>query len=245
MAPPHWRSKTDGNAASFAYLHPTTSSDIHLLLPHAMAYCAPPNATATLAPFAHGSASELSKSIVKNPSVIQLDINGEMQSNASNMTVQFLAKLQVYTTLSRHRDICTFLRLLENVGIVLSLVTACRTLYEIIITRPSLMPAQNFEYYNQLLDGFTHLNSYGLSHGEVSLLYIQMTTPTHKIKLLDFGQSVSADSTLKLPDDEPVDPFLYLGKWHTNAPHLMQKILLVRVEQIYPGTRPFSAPEIL
>ena len=87
-----------------------------------MAYCASPNATASLAPFAHGSASELFKCIVKNPGVIQLEINGRMQSNAFNVTVQFLAELWVYTTLSWHCNICRFLGPLENVGMVLEFV---------------------------------------------------------------------------------------------------------------------------
>lgn len=216
--------------------HPTSIFSF----PTPTAYCAPPNATASLAPFAHGSASELFKCVVKKPDVIQLEINGEMQSNASDVTVQFLAELRVYTTLSRHRNICTFLGSLENVGMVLEFVDG-RTLYDVIIARPSLTPVQKIDYHNQLLDGLTHLHSYRLSHGDVSLLNIQVTTPTNTIKLLDFGRSVSADSTFKSPDDEPVDPFPYLGK-HANAP---QKIPLVKVEQIHPGTRPFSAPEIL
>ena len=68
----------------------------------------------------------------------------------------------------------------------------------------------------------------------MSLPYIQMTMPTHKIRLLDFGWSVSADSMLKLPDDKPVNPFLYLGK-HANVLYLTRKISLVRVEQYILG----------
>jgi len=81
--------------------HPTSIFSF----PTPTAYCAPPNATASLTPVAHGSASELYKCIVKKPDVVQLEINGEMQSNASDVTVQFLAELRVYTTLSRHRNI--------------------------------------------------------------------------------------------------------------------------------------------
>ena len=73
--------------------------------PRPMAYCALLNANASLAPFAHGSASELFKCIVKNPSVIQLEINGGMQSNASNVTLQFLAELWLYNILSWHCNI--------------------------------------------------------------------------------------------------------------------------------------------
>ena len=85
--------------------------------------------------------------------MIQLKINGEMQSNASDVTVQFLAEVQVYTTLSRHHNICKFLGSLANVGMVLSLLTACQTLCEVIITWSSLTPAQKIEYYNQRFDG--------------------------------------------------------------------------------------------
>ncbi|EDR05675.1 uncharacterized protein LACBIDRAFT_302829 [Laccaria bicolor S238N-H82] len=62
------------------------------------------------------------------------------------------------------------------------------------------------------------------------------------IKLLDFGWSVSADSTINLPDDEPVKLFPYLGKC-ANAPHSTQRNPLV--EQINLGMRLFNAPEIL
>ncbi|KAJ3560351.1 hypothetical protein NP233_g10896 [Leucocoprinus birnbaumii] len=221
--------------------------------PTPTAYSAPPNPTASLHPIAHGSASELFKCIVKKPDVIQLEINGEMQSNASDVTVQFLAELRVYTTLHRHRNICAFLGSLENVGMVLEYVDG-RTLYDVIIARPALTRAQKIDYHNQLLDGLTHLHSYRLSHGDISLLNIQVTHKMNTIKLLDFGRSVSADSIFKSPDDEPVDPFAYLHdggrgerKWPSNASNVSTPAAIPspRIEQIHPGTRPFSAPEIL
>jgi len=205
--------------------------------PTPTAYAAPPNATASLIPFAHGSASELFKCVVKKPDVIQLEINGEMQSNASDVTVQFLAELRVYTTLSRHPNICAFFGSLENVGIVLEFLDA-RSLYDVIIARPPLSLAQKIDYHNQLLDGLTHLHSFRLSHGDLSLLNVQVTHEGNRVKLLDFGRSVSADSDFKSPDDEPVDPFPFLPNGKTPTPP-------VKVEQIHPGTRPFSAPEIL
>jgi len=153
-----------------------------------------------------------------------------MQSNVSDVTVQFLAELRVYTTLGRHRNICAFLGSLENVGMVLEYVDG-RTLYDVVIARPPLTIAEKIDYHNQLLDGLTHLHSYKLSHGDLSLLNVQVTTRFNTIKLLDFGRSVSADSEFLSPDDEPPrKPFMHKGK---------------RVEQIHPGTRPFSAPEIL
>jgi serine/threonine protein kinase len=220
--------------------------------PTPTAYSAPPNPTASLNPIAHGSASELFKCIVKKPDVIQLEINDEMQSNASDVTVQFLAELRVYTTLPRHRNICAFLGSLENVGMVLEYVDG-RTLYDVIVARPPLTREQKIDYHNQLLDGLTHLHSYRLSHGDLSLLNVQVTHGTDTIKLLDFGRSVSADSIFKSPDDEPVDPFAYIQgergrRKFPNCPSNATSPAAApspRIEQIHPGTRPFSAPEIL
>ncbi|KAJ7282866.1 kinase-like domain-containing protein [Mycena rebaudengoi] len=179
-----------------------------------------PNSLFSLSPCAHGSASELFKCIVKKPDVVQLEINGEMQSNASDVTVQFLAELRVYTTLSRHRNVCAFLGSLENVGMVLEFIDG-RTLYDVVIARPPLSTPQKISYHNQLLDGLAHLHSYGLSHGDLSLLNVQVTEGSDTIKLLDFGRSVAADS-------------LYTVR---PAPR--------KTEQIHPGTRPFCAPEVL
>ena len=221
--------------------HPTSIFSF----PTPTAYCAPPNPTASLTPFAHGSASELFKCVVKKPDVIQLEINGEMQSNASDVTVQFLAELRVYTTVARHRNICGFLGSLENVGMVLAFIDG-RTLYDVIIQRPALTTKQKIDYHNQLLDGLSHLHSYRLSHGDLSLLNIQVTKKTNTIKLLDFGRSVSADSILKSPDDEPVDPFSYkTAHSHSSALFNPKLTTAFKVEQIHPGTRPFSAPEVL
>ncbi|KAF9568258.1 serine/threonine protein kinase [Agrocybe pediades] len=225
--------------------HPTSIFSF----PTPTAYSAPPNPTASLQPFAHGSASELFKCVVKKPDVIQLEINGEMQSNASDVTVQFLAELRVYTTVARHRNICAFLGSLENVGMVLAYIDG-RTLYDVTKERPKLTTKQKIDYHNQLLDGLSHLHSYRLSHGDLSLLNIQVTKRTNTIKLLDFGRSVSADSVFKSPDDEPVDPFPYIARKYAAATsasssNAMPKTPAVKYEQIHPGTRPFSAPEIL
>ncbi|KAJ6625783.1 kinase-like protein [Mycena sp. CBHHK59/15] len=172
--------------------------------------------------------------IVKKPDVVQLEINGEMQSNASDVTVQFLAELRVYTTLSRHRNVCAFLGSLENVGMVLEFIEG-RTLYDVVIARPPLSTRQKLDYHNQLIDGLTHLHSYGLSHGDLSLLNVQVTTGSDTVKLLDFGRSVSADSVYTSPHDAPGDPF----------PLQTRPGAARATEQIHPGTRPFSAPEIL
>ncbi|KAJ7693376.1 kinase-like domain-containing protein [Mycena rosella] len=222
-------------AASQPIYNPPRHPNSLFSFPTPLAYTAPKgssNPTASLSPCAHGSASELFKCIVKKPDVIQLEINGEMQSNASDVTVQFLAELRVYTTLSRHRNVCAFLGSLENVGMVLEYIDG-RTLYDVVIARPPLSAPQKRDYHNQLMAGLTHLHSYGLSHGDLSLLNVQVTTASDTVKLLDFGRSVSADSEYVSPHDAPADPFS------------LQNAAARQTEQIHPGTRPFSAPEIL
>ncbi|KAG6336617.1 hypothetical protein ID866_2456 [Astraeus odoratus] len=209
--------------------------------PTPTAYSAPPNPTANLAPCAQGSASELFKCIVKKPDVIQLEINGEIQSNVSDVTTQFLAELRVYTTVARHRNIAAFLGCLENVGMVLEYVDG-RTLYEVIRQQPPLTREKKIDFHNQLLAGLTHLHSYGLSHGDLSLLNVQVTWSSDTIKLLDFGRSVSINSVIVPPSEEPVDPWQYFVRKGSSSGYRTPQ---QRIEQIHPGTRPFAAPEIL
>ena len=173
---------------------------------------------------------------------MQLEINGEMQSNAQDVTTQFLAELRVYTTLSRHRNIAAFLGCLENVGMVLEYVDG-RSLYDVIRQRPPLSRAKKIDFHNQLLDGLTHLHAFRLSHGDLSLLNIQVTRSSDTVKLLDFGRSVSMDSIFLPPTDDPVDPFQHLHRKPINAP--ASKAHPPMLEQIHPGTRPFAAPEVL
>ncbi|KAI0744155.1 kinase-like domain-containing protein [Daedaleopsis nitida] len=270
--------------ASNPIYNPPTNPTAIFSFPTPTSYSAPPNPTQSLAPIASGSASELFQCVVKKPNVVQLEINGEMQSNARDVTTQFLAELRVYTTVARHRNICAFLGALENVGMVLEYLDG-RTLYDVIREhRTGVGPgtgmarAQKVDYHNQLLDGLTHLHAYGLSHGDLSLLNIQVTRASDTIKLFDFGRSVSADSVYASPDDPdddlpppsppPAPPRMHsrfanktpasmhipmpspmsmpptpgpLPFSHALAPgHASRK-----VERIYPGTRPFSAPEVL
>lgn len=201
-------------------------------------YSAPPNPTASLAPIATGSASELFKCIVKKPEIVQLEINGEMESNAYDIAAQFLAELRVYTTVSKHRNIPAFLGCLESVGMVLEFVEG-PTLYDFIREQPEPAPPLKKDLHNQLLDGLTHIHAFGLSHGDLSMLNVHVM-PNGTVKVLDFGRSVSAESIISSPDDGPVDPFAHMTQTPSfrGAPQ-------VRVEQIHPGTRPFSAPEIL
>lgn len=176
--------------------------------------------------------------------MITLEINGELQSNASDVTTQFLAELRVYTTVSRHRNIAAFLGCLENLGMVLEFVEG-RSLYEVVIARPMLSHEQKLDYANQLLAGLTHLHTHGLSHGDISLMNIQVTHSFNTIKLLDFGRSVSAYSTYRPPHDEPDDPFAYLQRPNRGNETIPLPSAKIKIEQIHPGTRPFTAPEVL
>ncbi|KAI0072518.1 kinase-like protein [Panus rudis PR-1116 ss-1] len=232
--------------------------------PTPTSYSAPPNPTQHLNPFATGSASEVFKCVVKKPNVVQLEINGEMQSNARDVTTQFLAELRVYTTVTRHRNIAAFLGSVENVGMVLEFIEG-RTLWDVIREPPELTTAKKIDYHNQLLDGLTHLHSFGLSHGDLSLLNVQVTLSSDTIKLLDFGRSVAADSIYASPDEDiyeqqyqpPQPPPLSArsssraSSWYSaRSPYtpytpIPPPIPTRKVEQIHPGTRPFSAPEVL
>ena len=114
-----------------------------------------------------------------------------------------------------------------------------RTRYEVIRQRSTLTRAQKIDFHNQLFDGITHLHSFGLSHGELSLLNIQVTHSSDTIKLLDFEHSVSIDSIFVSPSDEPVDPFQDLARNGSGT------VPRKKVDQIHPGTRSFVAPEVL
>ncbi|KZV70684.1 kinase-like protein [Peniophora sp. CONT] len=198
-------------------------------------YSAQPNPTASMLPFTQGAASELFKTVVKKPEYVTLEINGEIQSNATDVAAQFLAELRVYTTISRHRNLPVFLGCLDGVGMVMEYLEG-RTLYQVIKDRPPLGRARKCDYHNQLLDALCHLHSYGLSHGDLSTLNIQVVQNDTTLKVFDFGRSVAADSLFAPPDGDPVDPFAWMAPYNVGKP---------RVEQIHPGTRPFSAPETL
>ncbi|CAL1706698.1 unnamed protein product [Somion occarium] len=242
------------HASAPIYTPPNQPTSI-FSFPTPTSYSAPPNPTQNLAPCATGSASELFKCIVKKPNVVQLEINGEMQSNANDVTTQFLAELRVYTTVTRHRNITAFLGSLENVGMVLEYIDG-HTLWDVVRESPGFSIEKKIDYHNQLLDGLTHLHSFGLSHGDLSLLNVQATFSADTIKLLDFGRSVSIDSTFASPDEDiyqqqefPIPPprprpnSRFIGKSPIIPPPPPPSTR--KVEQIHPGTRPFSAPEVL
>ncbi|KAI0298512.1 kinase-like domain-containing protein [Russula brevipes] len=199
-------------------------------------YSAPSNPTVSLAPFAQGSTSELFKCVVKKPEVVQLEINDEMQSNAIDVTAQFLAELRVYTHVAPHRNIPVFLGCLDGVGMVLEFLEGA-TLYDHLKQYAPLPRIRLCDFHNQLLDALTHLHTFGLSHGDLSLLNVQVVERFGQLtlKMIDFGRSVAANSALVAPDTGPVDPWAHMDNERAGP----------RTEQIFPGTRPFSAPEIL
>ena len=136
-----------------------------------------------------------------------------------------------------HRNPGTiFLGCLVGIGMVLEFLEG-GTLYDYLKQRAPSSRIRLRDFHNQLLDALTHLHAYGLSHGDLSMLNVQVLERRGEstLKLFDFGRSVSADSALAPPDGDPVDIWAYLNP-DRNEPH---------VEQILPGTRPFSAPEIL
>lgn len=234
------RSPTPSPPTSPHVFHPPDRHPSVLFsFPTPTSYSAPPNPTSHLSPFATGSTSELFKCIVKKPEVVQLEINGEMQTNASDVTTQFLAELRVYTTVTGHRNIVRFLGCLEGVGMVLEFVDG-RTLLDVVRARPALTREKKIDFHNQLLDGLSHLHSFGLSHGDLSLLNVYVTQ-TDTIKILDFGRSVAANAFFNPPSSEPVDPFVF-ARTKSQVYHAAKRR---RIEQIHLGTRPFTAPEIL
>lgn len=265
------------SSAVTSIFHPPSHPSSLFSFPTPTSYSAPPHPTQNLLPFATGSASELFKCVVKQPNVVQLEINGEMQSNSRDVSVQFLAELRVYTALSRHRNICAFLGALENVGMVLEYIDG-RTLWDVIKestspdTKTPLTRSKKIDFHNQLLDGLTHLHSFGLSHGDLSLLNIQVTWSSDTIKLVDFGRSVASDSVFASPDDDlssppyaspppvpsrPPAPSRFASRSPSAMPGLGVPAFPPppyalqptadgrRIEQIHPGTRPFTAPEVL
>ncbi|KAH8119306.1 kinase-like protein [Phellopilus nigrolimitatus] len=230
------------DSSPHVYHPPDRHPSVIFSFPTPTAYAAPPHPTAHFTPFATGSTSELFQCIVKKPEVVQLEINGELQSNATDVTTQFLAELRVYTTVSRHRNIVGFLGCLEGVGMVLEFVDG-RTLLDVVRARPALTRESKIDYHNQLLDGLAHLHSYGLSHGDLSLLNVYVNK-ADTLKILDFGRSVAADSSFAAPDDSPTDPFSFLSRTKSQR-NTLNPAKRRKIEQIHCGTRPFSAPEIL
>ncbi|GJJ06551.1 hypothetical protein Clacol_000743 [Clathrus columnatus] len=165
---------------------------------------APQNPTARLLPIASGSTSELFKCIIKKPDIVQMEINGEVQTNAPDVLAQFLAELRVYSTLKgQHRNFPAYLGSLEGVGMVLEYIEG-KSLHQRLCEGP-LERSLKINMHDQLLDGLTYLHSFGLSHGDLSLLNV-LVTPSGTLKILDFGRSTSITSTFIPASDPPPEP---------------------------------------
>jgi len=83
------------------------------------------------------------------------------------------------------------------------------TVYDYLKQYAPLPHTRLCDFHNQLLDALTHMHAFGLSHGDLSLLNVQVVERfgVLTLKLIDFGRSVSADSVLAHPDVDPVDPW--------------------------------------
>ncbi|KAG8824131.1 hypothetical protein FRC19_002454 [Serendipita sp. 401] len=184
---------------------------------------APAHPTDLLTPFSTGSTSDLFRAIVKRPNPISIEINGELHSNASDIAIQFAAELRVYKKVGKNTGFVAYLGCVENLGMVLEWVEG-PTLLDALrgpappnrMTKPP--PHKNpskkrrIKWHNQLVDALVHLHSFGLNHGDLSLLNIHVETRTDNIKLIDFGRSVSVAGYpcehIYLPDPERETPTL-------------------------------------
>lgn len=237
------------------------------------AYSAPPNPTSHLSPIATGSTAEIFKCIIKKPDVTELEINGEFQSNIHDVRQQFLAELRVYRTVTRHRNIVAFLGCLEGLGMVLEFVDGSSLFDVIRDPQARLTRETKVNFHDQLLSGLAHIHSFGLSHGDLSLLNIYVTNRTNILKILDFGRSTisknyhppplmnhhssfqlagSKRKTLSSGPATPTQPFPPSFPTQLQSLSKFSQVQFeepepypFEQEEIHPGTRPFTAPEIL
>jgi serine/threonine protein kinase len=191
------------------------------LVAHFPALPAPPHPTDLLIPFSSGSTSDLFRAIIKRPNPISLEINGELHSNAADVAIQFAAELRVYRKVGKHSGFVAYLGCVEGLGMVLEWVEG-PTLLDVLRgpappnPRVKMPPHENpskkrrIVWYNQLVDALVHLHSFGLNHGDLSLLNIHVEKVSDSIKLIDFGRSVSVlgypCQHLYLPEPEPSTP---------------------------------------
>lgn len=169
---------------------------------------APAHPTDLLQPFTTGSTSELFRAVIKKPAPIEIEINDELHSNASDVALQFAAELRVYSKVGKNAGFAAFLGCVEGLGMVLEWVDG-RTILDAVRGVPigksvhdvedSVLDAhkpsdrRKIKWYNQLVDAVTHLHSFGLNHGDLSMLNIYIDSRTDNVKLIDFGRSVSVE----------------------------------------------------
>lgn len=238
----HDNSLQSPHASSYNYKPTLDHPDQLFQFPTPPAYTAPPNPTSHISPYASGSTSELFLCVVKKPEVTQMEINGELLSNLPDVRAQFLAELRVYRTVTRHRNIVAFLGCLENLGMVLEFVQGSPLLDFIRDHSRPLERSDKVSFHNQILSGISHVHSFGLSHGDLSLLNVHVTSSLpYTLKILDFGRSVATSAFLdpEMPRETSFIPGLRRSM--SSMPMTPGPML----EDIHPGTRPFTAPEIL
>lgn len=199
----------------------------------------PSQKLAGLTPWSAGSTSQIFKTVIKRPQLVQIYMNDQLHTNAPDVENQFLAELRAYQTAGPHSNIAAMLGCIEGVGMVLEQVDG-DTLFERVLRRNAPPGARwggeeaqspirvntklKIEWFNQLLEALCHVHKHGLSHGDINSLNVLITTPTahppNVVKLIDFGRS-----TFYAPPGSPahIPP--------SEVPH--------------PPAHPFAAPEIL
>ncbi|KAG9002729.1 hypothetical protein FRB94_003649 [Tulasnella sp. JGI-2019a] len=192
---------------------------------------APAERIAGLVPWASGSTSQIFKTIIKRPQLVQMYLNDQLHTNAPDVENQFLAELRAYQTVGPHRHIAALLGIIDGLGMVLELVEG-DTLFERALRRGGagnkwenverVNATFKVEWFNQMVEALCHVHMHGLSHGDINSLNVLITLPTahppNIVKLIDFGRS-----TFYAPPGSSLPP--------SEVPH--------------PPAHPFAAPEVL
>ncbi|KAG8903039.1 hypothetical protein FRB99_003809 [Tulasnella sp. 403] len=193
----------------------------------------PTQRLSNLIPWSSGSTSQIFRTVIKRPALVQMYLNDELHTNAPDVENQFLAELRAYQTAGPHKHIAALLGCLEGIGMVLEQVDG-DTLFERVLKRNTpggkwddverVNTRLKVEWFNQLVEGLVHIHQHGLSHGDINSLNVLITHPTahppNIVKLIDFGRS-----TFYAPPGSPA--------------HYPQS------EVPHPPAHPFAAPEIL
>ncbi|KAG9050003.1 hypothetical protein FS837_008183 [Tulasnella sp. UAMH 9824] len=193
----------------------------------------PTQLLSNLIPWSSGSTSQIFRTVIKRPQLMQMYLNDELHTNAPDVEKQFLAELRAYQTAGPHKNIAVLMGCIEGVGMVLEQVDG-DTLFERVLRKSPggrwdgvedrVNIRLKVEWFNQLVEALVHVHAHGLSHGDINSLNVLITYPTahppNIVKLIDFGRS-----TFYCPPGA--------------ASHLPPS------EVPHPPAHPFAAPEIL
>lgn len=193
----------------------------------------PTQLLSNLIPWSSGSTSQIFRTVIKRPQLMQMYLNDELHTNAPDVEKQFLAELRAYQTAGPHKNIAVLMGCIEGVGMVLEQVDG-DTLFERVLRKSPggrwdgvedrVNIRLKVEWFNQLVEALVHVHTHGLSHGDINSLNVLITYPTahppNIVKLIDFGRS-----TFYCPPGA--------------ASHLPPS------ELPHPPAHPFAAPEIL